>query len=147
MSGFCWLRSFVNNHQSPWQSRSSPLKDKSHFRSLGLGINQFCLQPCPIKPCRPEWGPYKVMIQRVSSSCGQTSTVLQNSVLKKSQTVSLVIKFSKKSSVDFFGCRHVFRGQMSCRAIPANISCQMCLWVFISLFSIFCVIINCMHTQ
>ena len=36
------------------------------------------------------------MIQRVSSSCGQISTVLQNSILKKkSNSVSFVIKFSK----------------------------------------------------
>jgi len=47
------------------------------------------------------------MIQRVSSSCGQISTVLQNSVLKKSQTVSFVKKNKKSRQLISLGAAMV----------------------------------------
>ena len=61
------------------------------------------------------------MIQRFSSSCWQITTVLQNSVLKKSQTVCHLWSFSKKSPVDFLRCIHGFLGQMPCHATPAKV--------------------------
>jgi len=45
--------------------------------------------------------PYTAMVQKASSSSGKTSTLLQNSVLKKSQTRSFMTKFSKDALVDF----------------------------------------------
>ena len=63
---------------------------------------------------------YTTMVQKASSSPKETSTLLQNSVLKKSQTRSTMTKFSKKSPVDFFRCSHGFHGQMPSHIVPAK---------------------------
>jgi len=45
--------------------------------------------------------PYIVVVQKASSSLEETSTLLQNSVLKKSQTRLTMTKFSKNRQLTF----------------------------------------------
>ena len=59
------------------------------------------LETCLVKRCKPKGGPYTTMVQRASSSSGKTSTLLQNSALKKIQTRSFMTKISKNAQVDF----------------------------------------------
>ena len=120
MSGPCWLRSLSIITEISWQSRSDPLQDKVIFMFGSRNSSIWSLKTCPEQAMQARGRPYTAMVQKASSSPEETLTLLQNSVLKKSQTSSIMTNFFQKITSWLFECSYDLHGPMLCHTVPAK---------------------------